>query len=78
MRPLENKLAVIAFFLVAGALAPWPYRLECALAAIVIVLLLAVFRMISHAKATTRTRTSNVYSQVNRIREARKERHGRK
>ena len=72
MRPLENKLAVFAAFLVAGAIAPWPFRLECAVAAIVIVLLLLVFRLLAHAKTVRRERTTSVYSQVARIRDARK------
>jgi hypothetical protein len=68
MRPWQNALAIIAAFLVAGALLPWELRLACAFGAAGIVLLLFVFRIRSHRVRTDRKRTANVYSQVDRIR----------
>jgi hypothetical protein len=54
MRPWQNKLAIFAGFLVAGALFPWSFRLVCAFAAIVIVMLLLVMRLRTHAAVKTR------------------------
>lgn len=78
MRPWQNALAIVAAFLVAGAILPWELRLACALGAIGIVLLLFVFRMRSHGIGATKKRTADVYSQVERMRAARKERLQRK
>lgn len=76
MRAWQNALVIVAGFLVAGALLPWDpdLRLACALAAIGIVLLLLVFRLRAHARSVTAKRTSDVYSQVTRIRNARQDR----
>ena len=74
MRPWQNALAIVAAFLVAGALLPWELRLACAFGAIGIVLLLFVFRVRSHSIGVTKKRTANVYSQVERIRASRKDR----
>lgn len=71
MRPWQNKLAILAGFLVAGAIYPWPLRLECALAAIFIILALLVIRLRTHAAATTRRNTEDVMDKVARIRAAR-------
>ena len=78
MRPWQNALAIVAAFLVAGALLPWELRLACALGAIGIVLLLFVFRMRSHSIGVTKKRTAGVYNQVERMRAARKDRLQRK
>jgi uncharacterized membrane protein AbrB (regulator of aidB expression) len=74
MRPWQNALAIIAAFLVAGALLPWELRLACAFGAIGIVLILAVSRMRSHTAKVAKARTASVYSQVDRIRAQRKAR----
>ena len=78
MRPWQNALAIVAAFLVAGALLPWELRLACALGAIGIVLLLLVFRLRSHRIGVTKKRTAGVYNQVERMRVARKDRFQRK
>ena len=78
MRPWQNALAIVAAFLVAGALLPWELRLACAFGAIGIVLLLAVFRLRSHRVGVTKKRTASVYGQVERMRAARKDRLQRK
>ena len=71
MRPWQNKLAIFAGFLVAGALYPWSLRLVCAFLAIVIVMLLLVLRLRSHAAVQTRERTESVMTRVERIRSGR-------
>ena len=78
MRPWQNALAIVAAFLVAGALLPWELRLACAFGAIGIVLLLFVLRVRSLAVGVTKKRTAGVYSQVERMRAARKDRLQRK
>lgn len=78
MRPWQNALAIVAAFLVAGALLPWELRLACAFGAIGIVLLLFVMRVRSHRIVVTKKRTAGVYNQVDRIRSDRKERFQRK
>ena len=74
MRPWQNALAIFAAFLVAGALLPWSLRLACALGAIGIVLLLAVFRYRAHTASLQKKRTTDVYGAVDRIRAAREAR----
>lgn len=74
MRPWQNALAIVAGFLVAGALLPWELRLACAFGAIGIILLLCVIRIRSHKIVLTKKRTADVYGQVDRIRTARKDR----
>jgi membrane protein implicated in regulation of membrane protease activity len=74
MRPWQNALAIVAAFMVAGALLPWELRLACAFGAIGITLLLLVIRLRSHRVVVTKKRTANVYGQVARIRAAREER----
>jgi hypothetical protein len=71
MRPWQNKLAILAGFLVAGAIYPWPFRLECAVAAIVIILVLLMIRLRTHAAAVTRRNTDDILSKVERIRASR-------
>jgi hypothetical protein len=78
MRPWQNALAIVAAFLVAGALLPWELRLACAFGAIGIVLLLAVMRLRAHQTGMKKQRTASVYSQVERIRSARNQRLQRK
>lgn len=78
MRPWQNALAIVAAFLVAGALLPWELRLACAFGAIGIILLLFVFRVRSHSVGVNKKRTASVYGQVDRIRAERKERLARK
>lgn len=74
MRPWENALALVAAFLVAGALLPWDLRLACALGAIAIIVLMLLLRIRSHQIVIAKKRTSDVYGQVERIRAARKDR----
>ena len=74
MRPGENALALVAAFLVAGALLPWDLRLACALGAIGIVLLLLMMRLRAHQVITAKKRTADVYGQVERMRAERKSR----
>jgi hypothetical protein len=80
MRPWQNALAIVAGFLVAGALLPWPerYRLPCALAAIAIVLLLFVARMNAHAKRRARRSAGDAWSRIERIRAERNARDRRR
>ncbi len=78
MRPWQNALAIVAAFLVAGALLPWELRLACAFGAIGIVLLLFVMRIRSHRVIVTKKRTASVYGQVEQIRADRKDRFQRK
>jgi hypothetical protein len=78
MRPWQNALAIVAAFLVAGALLPWELRLACAFGAIGIVLLLFVMRIRSHRVIQTKKKTASVYGQVEQIRSARKDRFQRK
>lgn len=77
MRPWQNALAIVAAFLVAGALLPWSLRLACALGAIGIILLLAVFRLHAHSMSLTKRRTADVYGQVERLRAMREQRMSR-
>jgi len=72
MRPLENALAILGAFFIAGALLPWPLRLACALAAIAVVLVLAVFRLRAHRVNVSKKRTTDVYNRIHEIRAARK------
>ena len=74
MRPWENALALVAAFLVAGALLPWDLRLACALGAIAIIVLMLLIRVRSHQIVIQKKRTNDVYGQVERIRAARKDR----
>jgi hypothetical protein len=78
MRPWQNALAIIAAFLVAGALLPWDLRLACAGGASGIVLLLFVMRVRSHRVVVNKKKTAVVYNQVERIRAERKDRLQRK
>ena len=78
MRPWQNALAIVAGFLVAGALLPWDLKLACALGAIGIVLLLFVMRIRSHSAGIAKKRTAGVYTQIERLRAARKDRYQRK
>jgi hypothetical protein len=78
MRPWQNALAIVAAFLVAGALLPWEGRLACAMGASGIVLLLLVFRLRSHRVVVKKKRVENVYGQVAAIRAQRQARLQRK
>ena len=78
MRPWQNALAIVAAFLVAGALLPWELRLACAIGASGIVLLLLVFRLRSHRVIVHKKRTAGVYGQVAEIRAKRTARLQRK
>jgi hypothetical protein len=78
MRPWQNAMAIVAAFLVAGALLPWELRLACAFGAIGIVLLLFVMRIRSHRVIVTKKRTASVYSQIEQMRADRKSRLDRK
>ncbi len=70
MRPWQNALAIVAGFLVAGSLLPWParYRFACALAAIAIVLFLLALRLSAHAKQRATRSTDAAESAIERIR----------
>jgi len=76
MRPWQNALAIVAGFLVAGALLPWSsrYRLACALAAIAIVLVLLAARMSAHAKQRAKRTSGDAWSRIERIRAERADR----
>lgn len=76
MRPWQNALAILATFLVAGGLLPWRYRLACAIGAIGIVLLLAVFRIGAHRIKREQADTEATYARIERIRAERKQRFG--
>ena len=78
MRPWQNALAIVAAFLVAGALLPWELRLACAMGAAGIAVLLLVFRIRSHRVVVQKKQTANIYGQVERIRADRKRRNERK
>jgi len=73
MRPWQNALAIVAGFLVAGALLPWPqrYRLACAIGAAALVLLLLAARLGAHAKQRARRSSDDSWSRIERIRAAR-------
>ena len=77
MRPVENALAVVAAFLVAGALLPWGLRVACAIGAAGIVVLLAVMRWRAHTARVQTRRTVGVYNRVERLRAERKTRYER-
>jgi membrane protein implicated in regulation of membrane protease activity len=78
MRPWQNALAIMAAFLVAGALLPWELRLACAFGAIGIVLILLVSRLRVRQSKQAKARTASVYGQVERIRADRKSRLNRR
>lgn len=78
MRPWQNALAIVAAFLVAGALLPWELRLACAFGAIGIILILLVSRLRIRRAKEAKARTASVYGQVERIRAARRQRYSRK
>jgi hypothetical protein len=74
MRPVENAVAIVAAFLVAGALLPWGLRLACAIGAAGLMLLLVVLRWRAHTVRVQKRRIVNVYAQVERLRAERKAR----
>jgi hypothetical protein len=73
MRPWQNALAIVAGFLVAGSLLPWPsrYRLACALAAAAIMLVLLAARLSAHAKQRASRSSDDAWARIERIREER-------
>jgi hypothetical protein len=70
MRPWQNALAIVAGFLVAGTLLPWPsrYRLACALGAAALVLVLFAARLSAHAKQRSSRSSDDALSRIERIR----------
>ncbi len=70
MRPWQNALAIVAGFLVAGSLLPWParYRLTCALGAVALVLILLAARLRWHAKQRSTRSLNDALSRIERIR----------
>jgi hypothetical protein len=80
MRPLQNALAIVATFFVAGALLPWSPRLRlvCAFAAIGMILLLLVMRMRAHLGAQRHRTDATSWSRIERIRAERQRRLGRR
>lgn len=80
MRPMQNALVILASFLVAGALLPWParIRLVCAGAAIALMFVLFVSRLRAHAAGTRPEQISATQGQIDRIRAARASRTGRR
>jgi hypothetical protein len=74
MRPIENAIAILAAFLVAGALLPWGLRLACAIGAGGLMLLLVVLRWRTHTVRVQKRRIFDVYAQVERLRADRKAR----
>lgn len=77
MRPAHNALAIVATFLVAGALLPWSpiYRLACAAGAIAIVLLLLVARVRDHMQPQSGA-GGEMQARIDRIRAERAARMG--
>lgn len=77
-RRAENLLAILAALLVAGTLAPWRLRLECAAAAIAVLIVMAMFRYRTLMKTARKQRTIDTYAAIDRIREERDQRYGRR
>jgi hypothetical protein len=80
MRPWQNALAIVAGFLVAGALLPWSprYRLGCAIGAAALVLVLLAARLGAHAKHRASRSTDDAWSRIERIRAERSARNRRR
>jgi hypothetical protein len=80
MRPWQNALAIVAGFLVAGTLLPWParYRLACAFAAGALLLVLLAARLSAHAKARANRSSDDAWSRIERIRAERAARNRRR
>jgi hypothetical protein len=80
MRPLQNALAIVATFFVAGALLPWSARLRltCAFAAIALIFVLLVLRLRSHLGAQQRRTSAASWNRIERIRADRDQRLGRR
>jgi hypothetical protein len=75
MRRSQTSLVILAAFLVAGALFPWParYRLACAAGVAAITLMLFVSRLRAHA-GTPAAPVDEAQARIDRIRAARDER----
>jgi hypothetical protein len=73
MRPWQNGLAILAIFLVAGAIGPWPpvLRISCAAGAACIALLLFATRMRDHAHTSTNDTTQATWDRIEQMREDR-------
>jgi hypothetical protein len=80
MRPVQNALAIVATFFVAGSLLPWSprLRLTCALAAMGLIVLLLVMRMRAHLGVRQRRENATSWSRIERIRADRERRLGRR
>ena len=83
MRRWQNVLAIVAIFLVAGALFPWwsgLNRIVCAAAAFAIALVLLVSRLQQHAASMTSSRATvkDMESRIDRIRADRDNRFSRR
>lgn len=78
----QSFLAILAIFLVAGALWPWLgfYRLVCAALAFALVLVVLVSRLQQHAAELTGSRASikDLESRIERIRTQREARFRRR
>ncbi len=70
----QNLLALLATILAIGAILPSPYRLQCALGVVALVLLLAFLRTQATVATMRSARRADVYAKVARIRAARKAR----
>ncbi len=76
-QPLPQKLLALLVAVPAiGVVAPWPYRLQCALGVVAIVLILAFARTRAGVAAMKSERRADVYTKIARIRAARKARFG--
>ena len=79
MRPWQNALAILATFIAAGALLPWPARLRIVAAVVagLIIVVLAAFRVSAHMRLTSSATTEVTMDMVDRIREERARRYRR-
>ncbi len=79
MRPWQNALAILATFIAAGALLPWPahLRIIAAVVAGLIIVVLAAFRLSSHMRRDASASSEVTMDMVDRIREQRARRYRR-
>ena len=78
----QNFVAILAIFFAAGAIWPWSplNRIVCVAIAFALILVLLVTRMQQHASSFTskRASTQDMQSRIDRIREERDRRYGRR
>jgi len=78
LRRWQYALGAGIALLVIGALAPWSWRVVCALGAILVALALAIVSVLARRFEQPKQRAPDVYDRVAQIRAARKARFGRK